>query len=129
MVLGRSALRELVRRALYGINAARRVGRKVAQGRPLEESLAAERPNLGAHRKARKQRQAADRATEAAAGLYGDVLGWYLGPNEEHCPVCAAAAGNNYRASNPPARGLPGSVHIHCVCFAGPPIREGRMLG
>jgi len=120
--------RELVRRALYGLSAARRVANKVVGGKPLTDALKAEKANLEAHKRARKRRLAVDDAIEAARQVYGRTLGWYLGPNENHCPVCVDANGNNFRPRNPPSIGLPGAAHPHCDCSAGAPFPNGRML-
>jgi hypothetical protein len=104
------------------------VGRRVLSGKSVHEALAAERKNLDAHVKERRRRTAADDAVEAARRLYGDVLSWNLGPTDNHCPVCTARDGNNFRADSPPDGELPGAAHPHCRCFAGPPNPGGRML-
>ena len=125
----KSAGRELLRRAAYGINAVRRVAGKVAAGEPVADALARERPNFEAHQAAGKQRVQADRDLEAARRKHGPVLGWYLGPNENHCEICPPLAGNNFHADRPPAVGPPGGVHPNCKCRAGAKHPAGRMIG
>ncbi len=125
----RTAGRELLRRAAYAVNAARRVAGKVAAGEPVADALQKERPNFDAHKQAAEQRVKADRDLEAARRKHGPVLGWYLGPNENHCEICPPLAGNNFRADDPPAVGPPGGVHPHCKCRAGAKHPAGRMIG
>ena len=125
---GKRSRRELTRRALYGLNAARRIARNVLKGKPLPEAIEAERKNLELHRGARTNREAADRLVDAARDLYGRKQGWYLGPNEEHCKVCNDAAGNNFYVDRPPSIGLPGAAHPNCYCSPGAPFPDGRIL-
>jgi hypothetical protein len=120
--------RELVRRALYAINAVKRVGRKVLSGKTVKDALRTEQRNFKAHQGERTRRLASDRAIDAAVELYGPVLSWNLGPNENHCPVCVGRDGSNFRADAPPNGENPGSAHPHCECYAGPPRPEGGMI-
>ncbi len=119
--------RELVRRALFGLNSVRRVARDVVGGKSVADSLSKERGNFEAHRMAQKRRLAVDRAVEAAREVYGDSLGWYLGPSENHCPICLRLAGNNFNPANPPG-GLPGSIHHNCSCSSGAQFPDGKIL-
>lgn len=119
---------EALRRAHYAARAARRVGRGVLGGKTLAEALEAERKNFKAHLRAQEQRSLSDEVTRAAAARYGRTLGWYLGPNENHCRVCLTAAGNNYDALHPPRIGIPGSVHMHCDCSPGASFPNGKLL-
>jgi hypothetical protein len=125
---GRGVGRERIRRAMYGLNAARRIARDVIKGKTIPDAVRGERKHLQAHREARGSREAADRLSDAARDVYGRKLGWYLGPNENHCVVCQEAAGNNYYVSRPPSIGLPGAVHPHCDCSPGAPFPNGRVI-
>lgn len=120
--------RELLRRGLYAVNAARRVAGEVAAGKPVSEALAKERSNFDSHKAAGKQRVEADRDLDAARRRHGPVLGWYLGPAEQHCEICPPLAGNNFYADNPPSAGPPGGVHPNCKCRAGRKHPAGRLL-
>lgn len=124
----RSAGRELLRRAVYAVRAVRRIAGKVAAGERVPEAVAKERANFDAHKRAGAERVKADRDLDAARRRHGPILGWYLGPNENHCNVCPPLAGNNFRADFPPDVGPPGAVHPNCKCRAGSPHPSGRMI-
>lgn len=122
--------RELFRAALYGVTAALRVAGKVAgAGVEVADALAKERQNFDSHKAAARQRVAADRAAQDAREIHGEILGWYLGPNENHCEICPPLAGNNFYADNPPSEGSPGGVHPNCKCRAGAPHPGGELIG
>jgi hypothetical protein len=81
------------------------------------------------HRRAGKRRRDVDEAMDAQARVYGVVLGWYLGPNENHCEVCVNAHGKNFFVGRRPAIGFPGTVHGDtCGCSAGAPWPNAPML-
>lgn len=124
----RQAQRELARRALYGINAARRVGGNVARGRAIGEALAVEGTYLRQHREARSHRMTSAQAVDGAAGAYGDVLGWYAIRDDRTTVDCADAHGQNFRAANPPSIGYPGTVHGRCRCSPGAPHAGAVLL-
>lgn len=121
-------IEEALRRAHFAVRAARRVSRGVLGGKTLQAALEAESKNFKAHLRAQDQRRASDDLTRAAATRFGRTLGWYLGPNENHCRVCLEASGNNYDALSPPRIGVPGSVHMHCDCSPGASFPDGKLL-
>lgn len=121
-------VRELVRRALFGINAARRVAHDVVGGTSVADALSKERPNFEAHKGAQERRLAADDALDASKRLYGRTLSWHLGVAEKHCPICKRLDGHNFNADSPPPEGIPGSVHYGCVCFSGPAMPGAKLL-
>lgn len=121
-------LEEALKRAHFAARAARRVGKGVLGGKPISDALQSERRNFQAHVRAQEQRRASDDVSTAAAARYGRTLGWYLGPNENHCRVCLAAEGHNYDALRPPAIGVPGTPHPNCTCSPGAPFPDGKLL-
>ena len=124
------------RRAQYVLAAARRtVGamrQARAQGTPvlgaLRDQLATERRYYSAHQQAMWGRATAAGKTDMEAAVHGDLLGWNSVLDSRTSPECRAADGCNYRASQIPDIGLPGSVHLHCRCFPSAPHPGGRLL-
>ena len=126
----------LVRRAQFALNAARRLTSDVfearARGEGIRTALAAgmarERRYFGQHRDAIWQRSQAAQQVDMAAWSYGDLLGWNTVLDARTSADCRAANGKNFYASSVPLIGYPGSVHPHCRCYAGPPRPGARML-
>lgn len=122
--------REAVYRAVYAVNAVKRV--RAAEGvSGTIEAIGRERRNNALQREAAKRRLAADEMTVKAVELWGPTLGWYhLNPTEDPRPHHYRADRCNWR----PARGAPketGSLpgaEPNCGCVAGPPILGARML-
>jgi pyruvate/2-oxoglutarate dehydrogenase complex dihydrolipoamide acyltransferase (E2) component len=97
----------------------------------LAKAAAAERRYAAQHVAAQRGRIAAAAAVDRAARENGQpgartvLLGWYLGrrpdgTEPDHTPECELAAGTNFRATQMPAIGWPGSVHPTCYCRPGP---------
>ena len=125
----------LLYRAWYGVNAAKRVAASVLDGEGpvgerLRKALSAESPYFAAHKRASGKRTAGARLNDAAAERFGPILGWNHGshgPNDR--PHHVAANGLNFDVRNPPkeTEGLPATL-THCGCVPGPPRRGARML-
>lgn len=147
----RTALDERRMRAWFLVNSSRRVVTRVrtarasggtspgpgggggAGGTPsaresVREALETERrywqQHLGAQR---KRREAAD-VVDAAVAVHGALLGWYSQEDSRTSPECRAAQGSNFRVSQRPAIGWPGSVHPRCRCKPGPPFATSRTV-
>lgn len=115
-------------RAMYVVNAAKRVQARIADGVTLSRALAAEKVNRDRHHEARSGRMDAARAVVEAALAHGDLLGWYLNPMLRNEPECIAANGHNFKASEGTVLGWPGAVHANCGCRPGPPIPGASMV-
>lgn len=120
--------RELYFRAAYVVNAATRIMAERDAGKSLGEALAAEAKLAKAHELARRRRVDAAAKVARAAGSFGDLLGWYRDPESNSEADCLAADGNNFHASRGTVIGLPGTVHLHCRCEAGPPHEGAGMV-
>jgi hypothetical protein len=127
----------LMRRAAYLVNAARRLTGSIRRGQ-LRSGLVDERRWLEQHLQATAKRvQAADavakevkrqldpRDGSAALGegpvLPSGLLGWYAKMDARTSPECRQAHGRNFDPTRIPLIGFPGAVHPHCRCKPGPP--------
>lgn len=119
---------DLYYRAAYLANAAQRIDRSLDAGKTQREALRAERVYFRAHEEARRGRLRSAAQVQAAQGLFGDTLGWYLNPMLKNDPECIAANGHNFDANEGTVVGLPGSVHRNCGCYAGPPHEGARLV-
>lgn len=126
---------EWLYRAWYGINAFKRVAGALLRGggepfgERLGKAMRAERRYFDAHRLAGKRRMSAARLADAAAERYGPILGWHAMLDEDTTPECREAHGKNFDVRNPPAIGLPGTLHGgRCRCSAGAPFQGAEML-
>jgi hypothetical protein len=125
----------LVYRALYGINATRRIVSKVAGGEGslgerLKGAVKAEAPYFAAHKDANERRLRGAELVDAASNAFGPILGWNHGPNGPgDRPHHVKAHGLNFDVRNPPreTEGLPGTL-LHCGCFPGPPKQGARVM-
>ncbi|MGE5612692.1 MAG: hypothetical protein ACM3UO_00255 [Bacillota bacterium] len=119
---------ELMYRAAYLANAAKRLQTSLNEGKTPREAITLEWPNFQAHEAARKNRQESmSRAQTMAATLgqkdeHGTLLGWYRSPFSNSETECRLADGNNFYYEDGTKIGYPGSVHPNCHCKAGPPI-------
>ncbi len=123
----------LVYRALYGINATRRiVGKAVGGEGSVEERLRAaveaEASYFAAHKKANARRLASAGLTEAASSVYGEVLGWTGVLDSKTTPDCRRLIGKNYRAASPPDGLHPGARHPYCRCSPGAPFPNAQTV-
>ncbi len=123
------AAERFVYRAAYILAAAERLMGSLASWRGpegrvnrLKEAWRREHRYWRLHLEAQRHRLAAAREVDQAGRSWGDLLGWYLGPRMSHTPECYRAAGHNFRWSQRPRIGWPGTVHNGCGCFAGPPF-------
>lgn len=118
---------EIVRRGLMAVNALRRiVGSGGLDG--MKKQLAKERKYFDSHRKLSKLRKKVRELMDQNAEVYGRKLGFYLGPNENHCSICISMNGKNFYADREPKNGYPGMVHPNCNCSAGAPFPNAPML-
>ncbi len=115
-------------RARYLIASARRIDDRMAGGQTQLQAVAAERQYLDLHVDAQRRRVEAARAVDAAAGLYGNELGWYADKDDRTTPECRWADGRNFYADRQPVFGWPGAVHPRCRCVAGPAFDGARLL-
>lgn len=92
----------------------------------------------GEYDKVSAQRQTENRAKRAAGqettlGLLAKsrniALGWYAVLDKKTSPECRAANGKNFDPLQPPAIGLPGTVHPRCRCVPGPPHPTNERVG
>jgi len=118
---------EVYYRAAYIGNAAKRIQKSLDDGKTIRTALSEESLLYRAHEKARKERLLTVAKVQRAANIYGSLLGWYLDPTKNNEAECIAANGNNFYANQGTVIGLPGSVHMNCGCYAGPP-HEGAPL-
>ena len=113
----RGQFAEATRRRLQAdIDAAEDAGRVKA----LQDGLARERRYYAQHVAAMRNRAVAAGKTDMAAVEHGDLLGWNSVLDSRTSAECRKADGRNYRASQMPDIGLPGSVHPSCRCYPGP---------
>jgi len=109
---------EVVRRAAYIVNAARRLARS--------RDLAAERRYLSQHLAAKRARQEAAEQVQDMARRVGPVLGLYAVMDSRTDPLCRLLNGTNFNVSRPPIVGFPGSLHGgSCRCRAGRAYKGG----
>lgn len=127
-VARRAAAVEPYSRAAYVMAAASRVQAALDAGKPQADAAAAETPNLTRHLAARRKRLDAAGRTAKAAQRWGPLLGWYRDPESNSEAECRIADGANFYADEATIIGLPGSVHPHCACVAGPPHPDGEMV-
>ena len=129
--LRRAHLDNLIYRAYYAINAAKRITARVAEGEEasLRGALDKERPYLQQHREANRRREAAARMVDAAVELHGPVLGWRHGHPKEPRPSHKAADGKNWEAGTVPLStgALPG-VLPGCTCVPVAPFPNAETL-
>lgn len=123
------SIREGIRSALFGLNAARRVARDVLKGKSVSESLAKERKNYDLHKEAQRQRRAVDSMISGAIEVYGPILSWHAVERETSRPSHLRANGKNWDARRTPTQtgGRPGELP-NCLCYVGPPIPGARLL-
>lgn len=125
-----------LRRAAYIISATRRVAGEMSAAHSRGESTEAardsaiERENVYflQHVNADSQRISAANRIDALSGTYGDTLGWYAQHDARVTLECLTANGKNFRVSDPPDIGYPGTVHVSCRCYPGPPHRDAELL-
>jgi hypothetical protein len=114
-----------LRRAQFVVAAARRLtadlrlarSRGESLGRALADGVSRETRYYGQHLQATWNRAKAASATDSAASLYGDVLGWNATMDKVTSPECRAANGKNFWAASMPLIGYPGMVHPACRCW------------
>jgi hypothetical protein len=124
------------RRAAYVISATRRIADQMTEAQSnggsleeaISEAISLENTYFRQHIQADAARMTAANSIDMLATEYGDVLGWYSSKDSRTTPECLAANGKNFRASEPPVIGYPGSVHVSCRCHPGPPHRDAEML-
>lgn len=118
-------------RALYLVNAAKRLGRAVKDpDLTVGGQLAKERRYFAQHKTAQTEREQAAQRLDAASNSYGPLLGWYSRGDGRVTPACAWADGKNFRPDQPTTIGLPGlGPHVGCRCIAGPPHHTAAVIG
>lgn len=115
----------LVRRAQYLANAARRV----SSSGDLREAVARETKHFRAHKAATARRNVVADRVVSAQDRFGDLLGWHATLDSRTSPDCRAANGTNFQADRMPAIGYPGAVHPECRCRPGKPYPQRRRKG
>lgn len=131
----------LVRRASFFLNAARRVQRAIVAARSqdqpvmaaIADALTAEKRFMGQHITASAQRVRAAAAVDGMASVHGNLLGWQAVKDARCTPGCAKASGSNFRADRPPVieghPAYPGMVHgASCRCIPVPPFKGAEVL-
>lgn len=119
---------EVYFRAAYILSATQRLAKAMDAGKTPREAVAAERRHVQAHEAARKNRQTIAKEVDRVSDIYGDQLGWWAQQDGHATPECKAAGGTNFRASQRPLIGWPGSVHPRCRCRPGPPFATERTV-
>lgn len=132
--------RNLVRRASYLAQAARRVSTSLLRGRDAALSaLDAERRYLEQHLRADAQRTVAANQVAAQArtlareakrdgSTWNGLLGWHAVMDERTSAECRRANGRNFDPTRLPLIGYPGSVHPECRCRPGPPFATDKRV-
>lgn len=124
------------RRAQYVLAAARRITGAMleasAKGQPAGAAVRAqldrERRYYAQHQQAMWQRATAAGRVDLAAAEHGDLLGWNTVHDDKTSADCRRADGRNFRATRPPLIGYPGTVHVGCRCYPGPPHPNAPLL-
>lgn len=133
----RWAIRQnVLRRASFFLNAARRVQAAIAAARSqnqpvmqaIRDAITAEQRFMTAHLAASQQRVSASSAVDGMAATYGNLLGWNAVIDPRCTPECKAANHHNFYADRPPAIGYPGTTHPNCRCFPSKPFRDAPVL-
>ncbi len=136
---------EAAYRAAYVAHACVRVQNAVNAGTPLLDALRRELRYLKLHLRAQlNRRKAAAQADRVARwvdmqtaygpacppGATGMVLlaGWKAVVDARTSPECRAANGCNYRVTQPPLIGYPGTVHVACRCTSVAPYPGAPVL-
>lgn len=115
-------------RALYVINAARRINDKVSGGMPQRMAVAQEALYFRQHIDATRNRIESAKAVDRMARRYGPTLGWHARLDSRTSAECRAAHGKNFTATVRPAIGYPGSVHPFCRCKPGAPFSTSQTV-
>jgi hypothetical protein len=116
---------ELYFRAAYLLRAARRIQADLDAGASLSQAVRSEGRYWRAHQAARRARQQAAAKVVRAARFHGPILGWYLNPLLNNEAECIAANGHDFDARLGTVIGWPGTVHVGCGCYPGPPTGNG----
>lgn len=123
----------LIRRAQYLLNAARRLQRESDEQRAqagasnlsiakaIAHALKSETRYYQLHLKASHGRELAASKVDIAVAQFGQKLGWYTVMDDRATSDCLQANGKNFYANKKPAIGWPGMTHPECRCFAGRP--------
>lgn len=119
---------DLYYRAAFVVMSSQRIQKGLDAGVPLAKSISDEARNHLSHESARRNRLDTAAQVARAATLFGPLLGWYRDPFRNSEPECIAADGHNFYAEQGTIIGLPGAVHPHCACHAGPPIDGAGMV-
>lgn len=82
----------------------------------------------GLHVEAMRARERARVAADREARLWGAILGWYGIDDASTTLDCREVLGKNFDVRRPPARGIPGTVHGKCRCWAGPPHAGAEVI-
>lgn len=80
------------------------------------------------HVRAMRKREGARVEADRQAGMHGVILGWYGIDDASTTLDCRECFGKNWDVRRPPARGIPGTVHGECRCWAGPPHAGAEVI-
>lgn len=117
-----TAAGEATYRAMFLLNAARRVQDRIDAGMAPADAVRAEVPNYRAHLAAQQNRAKSAVLVDRAARRFGLVLGWRAVRDARTTPECLAADGKNFEVLSRPVIGWPGSTHPRCRCRAVAPF-------
>jgi hypothetical protein len=117
-----------LRQAAYTVKSGRRMQADLRAGWSAEDTAAREFRFFQMHHAAIDRRTQAARLVDNQAGVHGDLVGWYATRDRRTSAECARAGGANFRVSQPPVIGYPGTVHLYCRCQPGPPHATRRLV-
>lgn len=130
----------LIRRAQYILNAARRLqreadeqkslpgGSKLSIAKAIIRGLKQEARYYDLHLNASREREVRAYTVDAAASQWGDKLGWHATMDDRTSHECRQAHGKNFLIHKRPGIGWPGMVHPTCRCKAGPPFNTTKTV-
>jgi uncharacterized protein with gpF-like domain len=126
----------LLRRASFLLNAARRTQQAIVAARSkdqpvmaaIRDALATEQRFMAQHVQASTGRVQAATAVDGMASTYGNLLGWKTVRDKRTTAECYAADKHNFHADRPPAIGYPGATHPNCRCTPVPPFKNAPVL-
>lgn len=128
--LGRMHIQNLIRRAQYAIQAAKRMARRVGAGASLRSAFLQEAGPFKKHRSAEADRTDSGRMAHEALRRYGRRATWIHGDPKEPRPTHLAADGKQFDILDPPVsvgKVLPG-VLPGCTCTIGAPRPGARRI-
>lgn len=124
-------IRNLSRRALYALEAAKRVSDAVLKGKSVKNAIGSERPYFEAHKKRSKESIKVASRLDAYVAQHGRIASWQHGPpTPTDRPHHVSAHGTNFDilAGPPKSTGSYPGEEPNCKCEFGRRIEGGRIL-